>query len=52
MVFHKAWIPVSKERDILQWDHAEEKVHLEQGFATATDRTPAFYWDFDFAFWK
>ena len=51
-VFHKAWIPVSNRREIIQWDHAERKVHLEQGFINPTDHTPTFYWDFDSQFWK
>ena len=51
-VIPKAWIPISDTREVIQWDHAERKVHLEQGFATRAQRTPAFYWDFASEFWK
>ncbi len=43
---------MSDTPDIIQRDHVESKVHLEQGFATATDAVPSFYWDFTTAFWK
>jgi len=49
---HQAWIPVSGHREIMQWDHAERKVHLENGYAAAKDTVPRFYWDFTMDFWK
>ena len=47
----KAWIDRRPAPEVIQWDHVQNKVHLEQGFAQAMDNKPTFWWDFDFGFW-
>ena len=47
----KAWVDRRPAPEVIQWDHVEKKVHLEQGFAQAMDNEPTFWWDFDCGFW-
>jgi len=47
----KAWVDRRPAPEVIQWDHVQNKVHLEQGFAQAMDDEPTFWWDFDCGFW-